>query len=112
MHIWDAKTGETIAIGSGHTDEVTSVAWSHDSRRLASVSDDYTVRIWDPKNGDILQIIGMEHAGLSLTGARFSGAIGLNDTNTRLIEQRGGIVKEGPKEKQQDYFQEEKKIDL
>ncbi|KAL2135775.1 hypothetical protein VTI74DRAFT_6980 [Chaetomium olivicolor] len=35
----------------GHSDVVNSVAWSHDSTRLASASGDKTVKIWDPATG-------------------------------------------------------------
>ncbi|KAL2198599.1 hypothetical protein P885DRAFT_32988, partial [Corynascus similis CBS 632.67] len=35
----------------GHSNWVTSVAWSHDASWLASASDDETVKIWDPLTG-------------------------------------------------------------
>ncbi|KAL2198040.1 NACHT domain-containing protein, partial [Corynascus similis CBS 632.67] len=35
----------------GHSNSVISVAWSHDSARLASASHDETVKIWDPTTG-------------------------------------------------------------
>lgn len=35
----------------GHSGEVWSVAWSHDSTRLASASFDRTIKIWDPAIG-------------------------------------------------------------
>lgn len=35
----------------GHSDLVTSISWSPDGSRLASASDDKTVRIWDPATG-------------------------------------------------------------
>jgi WD40 repeat protein len=35
----------------GHSDRVTSVAWSHDAARLASASHDKTVKIWDATTG-------------------------------------------------------------
>jgi len=39
----------------GHSDWVNSVAFSHDSARLASVLDDRTVKIWDASSGECLQ---------------------------------------------------------
>ena len=38
----------------GHTAAVNSVAWSPDSKRLASASDDQTVRVWDTTSGTTL----------------------------------------------------------
>src|SRR6266568_2697690 len=44
--------GATIFSCQGHATRVTAVAWSPDSKRLASVSYDKTVRIWDITTGD------------------------------------------------------------
>src|SRR6266851_2477190 len=43
--------GATIFSCQGHATRVTAVAWSPDSKRLASVSYDKTVRIWDIMTG-------------------------------------------------------------
>lgn len=41
----------------GHRKMINSVAWSHDSTRLASASDDYTVKIWDPATGQCVSML-------------------------------------------------------
>jgi WD40 repeat protein len=41
----------------GHSDRVNSVAFSHDSARLASASGDKTVKIWDASSGECLQTL-------------------------------------------------------
>ena len=41
----------------GHTNSVYSIAFSPDSRQLASGSLDRTVRLWDPKTGKALQTL-------------------------------------------------------
>ena len=41
----------------GHSDWVRSVAFSHDSTRLASASGDSTVKIWDASSGACLQTL-------------------------------------------------------
>src|SRR5947207_9846969 len=41
----------------GHRGTVFSVAFSHDSTRLASASSDGTVRIWDAGSGECLQTL-------------------------------------------------------
>ncbi|WP_236242533.1 NB-ARC domain-containing protein [Streptomyces sp. CC228A] len=49
--IWDRGTGQEIARLTGHTGRVTRVAVSPDGARLATASDDGTVRVWDPGSG-------------------------------------------------------------
>ena len=41
----------------GHSGRVRSVAFSHDSARLASASVDNTVKIWDANSGECLQTL-------------------------------------------------------
>jgi WD40 repeat protein len=41
----------------GHSDYVSSVAFSHDSTRLASASYDNTVKLWDASSGECLQTL-------------------------------------------------------
>ncbi|KAK0719400.1 NACHT domain-containing protein, partial [Lasiosphaeris hirsuta] len=43
--------GQCLLTLQGHSSQVWSVAWSHDSTRLASCSGDKTVKIWDPATG-------------------------------------------------------------
>ena len=40
---------------TGHTDQVTGVAFSPDGRLLATTSNDGTARVWDPATGDCLR---------------------------------------------------------
>ena len=52
----------------GHTDWVRSVAFSHDGRRLASGSDDDTVRIWDTETGALQQTLEGHTAWVNVSG--------------------------------------------
>ena len=54
----------------GHSDKVSSVAFSRDSTRLASASADRTVKIWDTGSGECLQTL--EGHGLVVTSVAFS----------------------------------------
>jgi hypothetical protein len=51
------KWGACLQTLEGHSSEVFSVAFSHDSARLASASYDRTVKIWDASSGECLQTL-------------------------------------------------------
>ncbi|KAF3392420.1 hypothetical protein F1880_008934 [Penicillium rolfsii] len=54
---WDAHTGACLRTLEGHDDFVTSMVFSHDSSRVASGSDDKTIRIWDVHTGACLMML-------------------------------------------------------
>ncbi len=47
IKLWDAETGNSLGILSGHTEPVEALVFSHDGKILASGSDDGTVLLWD-----------------------------------------------------------------
>ena len=49
--IYDAHTGEELALLTGHTEAVSGVSFSPNGSTLASGSWDYTVRLWDANTG-------------------------------------------------------------
>jgi WD40 repeat protein len=56
-HPNNATSGRILQILKGHTGGVESVAFSKDGRRIASGSDDRSVKIWDAGTGKCLQTL-------------------------------------------------------
>ncbi|TGO07224.1 hypothetical protein BTUL_0306g00010, partial [Botrytis tulipae] len=55
--IWDAATGTLQQTLEGHSESVTSIAFSADSKLLASGSDGCTIKIWDAATGTLQQTL-------------------------------------------------------
>ncbi|KAH7187791.1 quinon protein alcohol dehydrogenase-like superfamily, partial [Fusarium oxysporum] len=55
--VWDAAMGAYIQTFEGHNASVNSVAFSADSQRLASGSDDKTIKVWDTAIGTCVQTL-------------------------------------------------------
>ncbi|GMF32709.1 unnamed protein product [Phytophthora fragariaefolia] len=73
MSICVARVGESKAdlVLRGHKDAINSVKWDPSGRFLASCSDDYTVKIWDPSkaikskdpaDGDAMEVVSSENS--------------------------------------------------
>jgi WD40 repeat protein len=50
LKVWDAMTGREILTLQGHAKLVNSLAINSDGTRLASCSDDGTVKVWSTRN--------------------------------------------------------------
>jgi WD40 repeat protein len=53
VKIWDAITDTLQQTLEEHSGGVNSVAFSHDSKLVASASDDETVKVWDVATGTL-----------------------------------------------------------
>ena len=47
IKLWDVETGNQLATLTGHTDNITTLVFSHDGKTLASGSEDGTVLLWN-----------------------------------------------------------------
>ncbi len=57
VRLWEAATGKQLAVLRGHTDRVITAAFSGDSSRLVTASDDTTVRVWAIPSGKQLAVL-------------------------------------------------------
>ncbi len=55
--IWDAWTGETIAVLEGHSRLITAASFSPDGERVLTASQDGDARIWDAETGEQLSLL-------------------------------------------------------
>jgi len=62
LKIWDAKAGKLIKNLTGHTNDVTCLAWTHDQSTLISGSRDSSIRTWNTTTWQQIAIL-TEHTG-------------------------------------------------
>ena len=63
--LYDADSGTEISLITGHTEEVTSVAFSPDGRTLASGSYDNTIRLWNSETGERIRTLEGHTSGVT-----------------------------------------------
>jgi tricorn protease-like protein len=53
VKVWSARTGRGLLTLEGHKNQVTSVVFSADGKRIGSGGDDRTVKVWDAQTGEM-----------------------------------------------------------
>jgi WD40 repeat protein len=70
----------------GHTDAVTAVSWSADSRFLATTSEDRTLRVWDIEaDGREIAVIDVEETPAEMHLSRDGTRIVTSDLSNRVV---------------------------
>ena len=98
VHLWDSTTGEQIVRLRGNTDKVYDAVYSPDGRRIASCSNDNTIRLWDAETfEEVLELRGHErcvHAlSFSPDGSMIASASG--DHTVRIWDSVSRLVRLG-----------------
>src|SRR5262252_3445937 len=91
--LWDADTGNEVAVLRAHAGEVQAAAFSPDGKRVVTASDDQTARLWDADTGKEIAILeahtdAVKSAAFSPDGRRVVTASG--DQTARLWDAETG----------------------
>ncbi len=62
IKLWDLASRAEVATMTGHANHVFAIAFSPDSKVLASGGHDRTIRLWDGKTGAALDVLGGQAA--------------------------------------------------
>ena len=65
IRLWETATGKPLAELSGHSNQVSKIAFYVDGLRLASSSLDATLRLWDTKSGECLHVLSGHAAAVN-----------------------------------------------
>ncbi|OBT60675.1 hypothetical protein VE03_09889, partial [Pseudogymnoascus sp. 23342-1-I1] len=95
--VWDAATGTLQQTLEGHSGRVMSVAFSHNSKLLASALDDKTVKVWDAATGTLQQTleghsdwvrsVAFSHDSKLLASASYDNTVKVWDAATGTLQE-------------------------
>ncbi|MBI2433548.1 MAG: hypothetical protein HYV26_11820, partial [Candidatus Hydrogenedentes bacterium] len=92
LRVVDAATGEVTQSYSGHEGQIQGAAWWPDSSRVATVSSDGRVHIWDPLTGTRYFTLSLRAPGMAWYVQNARGA-DISQDGTRLLAAAGREMK-------------------
>ena len=93
--VWDLETGQVMPTLKGHTDFVTTIAWSQNGR-LASGSADGSIKIWNQGNWSLIQNLqGQFELPSYLKDSEFFSHIFLENGITTVAWSKDNILASG-----------------
>ena len=84
--IYEARTGEAIALLTGHKQTVKAVAFSLDGRSLTSAAADGETRLWDATTGELRSVL------TEATDLVHGEVVTLSSDSTRLVTDDMGVT--------------------
>ncbi|GAA6619659.1 NB-ARC domain-containing protein [Scytonema sp. NUACC26] len=88
VKIWDVRTGQCLKTLQGHTNQVSSVAFSSDGQILASSSTDETIELWDVRSGTCLKTL---RSSRPYEGMNITSVTGLTEAQKSTLKALGAI---------------------
>jgi WD40 repeat protein/tRNA A-37 threonylcarbamoyl transferase component Bud32 len=85
VKVWDAQTGQELLTLKGHGPFVDSVAFSPDSKRLATLSRDNTLKVWDAQTGQEILTLKVRHSSMN-------GSVAFSPDGKRLASSSNGTL--------------------
>ena len=83
--LYDVHTGAEVALLTGHTGGVSSVAFSSDEQMLVSGSWDKTVRLWNPLTGEEFHILSGHSRGITSVSFSHDGSLVASGSSDKTI---------------------------
>jgi WD40 repeat protein len=97
IQVWDLASGKELRRLAGHTNLISSLKFSPDSKLLASAGHDQTIRVWNVMTGALVKCLKGHQAAVyavawSPDGKRLasSGGLGTRDCTVRLWDPAAG----------------------
>ena len=94
VRLWDIKTKREIRQFEGHTNKITSLAFSADDIHLASASWDNSIRIWDIRTGECTIVLKGHQRNVLAIAFNPQGnllASSSNDNTVRIWDFKSGL---------------------